>query len=437
MGPGALLSEPDELWIRLVWLTRLRWSVPLALYGLAVVFERLVGLRFADLPLALVAVTVLVVNALYALLLRRWQPVSTGSDHARRLRLLAHAQVLLDLSLIAAALVFTGGAASPFWPLLAPTVLAAALFFPRRPRTTAAYGAVAVAMLAMIVLYARAPTANVAVLAALIALESVIATFYARRLELEQDAALELERVRTESTDADEVSRRKDEILSLLSHELRNPLSAMRGFVSLAKKLRPRSGGASQPLDQTLARMDAQVERMTRLVSDLYDLAAVRAGQLKLERRTCDLVALGRELAARFVTIHPGLTVEVEGPEALWGAWDAQRIDQMLTNLVGNAVKYAGATSRVRISIVRASGSSVHLEVIDHGPGIAPEKLPILFEPFRRVDAQGRKAGLGLGLSIAKEIAVLHGGAIWVESTVGSGTTFHVRLPTNLSRAPS
>ena len=112
------------------------------------------------------------------------------------------------------------------------------------------------------------------------------------------------------------------------------------------------------------------------------------------------------------------------------GQWDAARIDQLLSNLVGNAVKYAGETSMVEVIITPASGGSAHLQVHDDGPGIPSDKLAVIFEPFQRIDDSGNQKGLGLGLAIAREIALLHGGAIWVDSQIGRGTTFHVRLPT-------
>ena len=173
------------------------------------------------------------------------------------------------------------------------------------------------------------------------------------------------------------------------------------------------------------------------MVSDLYDVSSVQAGKLKLEPRSCDLIAVVREVALRFRTIHPKLDLRWNGPEVLWGNWDAGRLDQLLTNLVGNAVKYAGETSVVEINIVPASGGSAHIEVRDEGPGIPADKLAVIFEPFQRVDENGKKKGLGLGLAIAREIALLHGGAIWVDSQVGRGTTFHVRLPTGGVRPPS
>jgi signal transduction histidine kinase len=315
---------------------------------------------------------------------------------------------------------FSGGARSPFWPYLSLTVIAAALFFANRAAIVGyALAAVAMSWLVCVVDGAGLLPLQPLQLAALLSMVALICTFYAERVsESRQQAS------------------NKDEILSRVSHELRTPLSALRGFVYLAKKKQPSTDGSS-PLGQTLTRIDAQVDRLTRMVGDLYDVSAVQAGKLKLEPRSCDLIAVVREVALRFRTLHPQLQLHWNGPDAMWGNWDALRLDQLLTNLVGNAVKYAGEASSVEMIVVPSSGGTAHIEVKDDGPGIPADKLAVIFEPFQRGDAAGAKKGLGLGLAIAREIALLHGGAIWVDSQVGKGTTFHVRLPTGGVRAPS
>jgi signal transduction histidine kinase len=432
MSPAAF-DESDELWMRLVWFTRLRWTLAPVLVVIARVIEAWVGWQFPLVPIAVLLGSALIANVGYAVLLRRWG--RAPAQHAAGLRWMAHAQVLTDLGVEAAGMHFTGGGASPYWPFFALTVLAAALFF-SRGLLLIAYGGVAT-LLFWAVTYLdggmRAP--GVLLLPLLLVMVGLIATFYSRRIGQAHQEHLELERLRTEKTAVEEVARRKDEILSKVSHELRNPLAALRGWVDLARQRRQGSLVAGQTLEQVLGRIDGQVLRMTRMVSDLYDLSSARAGHLRLETRPCDLVALLRELLERFAAIHPELRASIDAPQSLWGLWDPERLDQMITNLVGNAVKYATG-SPVQLRITPSSGGSAHLEVIDHGPGIPPDKLPGIFEAFTRASG-GRASGLGLGLSIAREIVLLHGGAIWVDSEVGRGTTFHVRLPTGALRLPS
>lgn len=416
------LGGYEELWLRQVWFARLRWIIPPAVVTLGFLVEALSGQRlFSALPALLLAGALVALNVVYRTLLARW---GTDADaHARQLKLLAHAQVLFDLVAATIAIHYSGGARSTFWPFLTLTVMTAALLFARRAFITV-YASVA-ALLCWVTCVADGggwlPT-NALLLASLLSMVALVCTFYAERM------AQSRAQVRT-----------KDEILSRVTHELRTPLSALRGFVYLAQK-REAARGDETPntkLGQTLQRIDVQVDRLARMVSDLYDASAVQAGKLKLEPRACDLVAVVREVALRFRTLHPRLDLRWSGPDAMWGQWDAARIEQLLSNLIGNAVKYAGDASVVEVTVTPSSGGSAHVQVHDDGPGIPEDKLGLIFEPFQRIDESGPKKGLGLGLSIAREIALLHGGAIWVDSQVGRGTTFHVRLPTRGIRAPS
>lgn len=429
------LDAADELWIRLVWFTRLRWMIAPSLVALASLVEWASGTRlFPMLPVLVLLAGLLAANALYAALLERWRV--RADAHRRKLEVLAHVQVVVDIAVDATAMYLSGGTASPFWPFFALTVLAAALFFPRRFVIASYALAASVLFVAVGFIEGGVGEPSVFLLPMLLTAVALIAIFYSTRIALAHEATLELARLRAEKAAAEEVARKKDEILSVVSHELRSPLAALRGFVDLAQMMRPRGGVASQPLSRTLEKIDAQVDRMTRLVDDLYDVTSVRAGHLKVEPRTCDLISIVTELVDRFRTLYPDLAIGLEGPKAMWGSFDPARIDQMVTNLVGNAVKYAAA-SPVILRVSPSSGPSAHIEVIDRGPGIPADKLPMIFEAFTRIDEQGHKSGLGLGLSIAREIAVLHGGAIWVESQVGLGTTFHVRLPTKGIQPPS
>jgi signal transduction histidine kinase len=413
------LGGTDELWLRQVWFARLRWIVPPVVVALGFAIEALTRHRlFPTGPVLLLALAMLGLNVVYRTLLGRW---ATNTDaHARPLTVLAHVQVLLDLVLATLGMHVAGGANSSFWPFMSLTVLAAALLFARR-RFIILYASVA-ALLCWadgVLTGGGWLPATALQLAALLAMMVLICTFYAERM-----------------AESRAMVRNKDEILSRVTHELRTPLSALRGFVYLARK----RGGEQTPntqLGQTLTRIDVQVDRLARMVSDLYDASAVQAGKLKLEPRACDLVAVVREVALRFRTLHPRLDLRWSGPDAMWGQWDAARIDQLLSNLVGNAVKYAGESSVVEVTLTPSSGGSAHVQVHDEGPGIPADKLAMIFEPFQRIDDSGAKKGLGLGLSIAREIALLHGGAIWVDSAPGRGATFHVRLPTGGIVAPS
>jgi signal transduction histidine kinase len=327
---------------------------------------------------------------------------------------LAHAQVLMDVVILNAAIYVTGGGASPLWPFSCLTLLAAGLFFPR-PLDVVLYGAFTVAMFAVANLLHGRIEPSLLLLAALVTTVGFITVYFGKRMD-------ELLRMRNEM-------RHKDEVLSLVSHELNNPLATLKASLHLVRRKGPTA-------DRSLARIDASVDRMVRIVGDLYDVTSLQAGQLRIEPQVTDLVLIVTDVAERFRTLHPGLTIAVEGPTASWGSWDAHRLDQLMTNLLQNAAKYAGDAAQVRIALYPASGGTVHVSIADNGPGIPAERLPTIFEPFQRADGTGKK-GLGLGLALARQIAVLHGGALWAESNRGAGTVFHIRLPTGGVRPPS
>ncbi|HEX6838422.1 MAG TPA: HAMP domain-containing sensor histidine kinase, partial [Polyangia bacterium] len=404
----AVLGGTDELWLRQVWFTRLRWIVAPLLVALGFLVEALSRTRlFAPAPVLVLAATLLSLNVVYRMLLKRW--AGDPEAHAHKLELLGHVQVLLDLFVATLAIHFSGGAKSSFWPFLSLTVMAAALLFASRAFIiVSASAAVVMCWIDCVLDGGGWLPANALMLASLLSMVALICTFYAERMA--QSRAL---------------ARTKDEILSRVTHELRTPLSALRGFVYLAQKNEAARGDETPntKLGQTLSRIDVQVDRLARMVSDLYDASAVQAGKLKLEPRACDLVAIVREVALRFRTMHGKLDLRWSGPDAMWGQWDATRIEQLLSNLVGNAVKYAGEASVIEVIVTPASGGSAHVQVHDDGPGIPADKLAVIFEPFQRIDGSGNQKGLGLGLSIAREIALLHGGAIWVDSQPGRGAT--------------
>jgi signal transduction histidine kinase len=419
--PGEpLLHDAEELWLRLAWFTRVRWFVPVGLYLMERLAEVLLGRVFPRTEIGALLGMTLAVYALYVAILVQWRP--RLRERLIALRVLAHVQVLIDLVILVLAFALTGGTQSPFWPFASLTVLSASLFFARR--MVIGYAAFAVALFAAVGAYQGQLNAlNLLLLAFLLGMTVAIAGYIASRLEQAHDAEIALERMRFEKTAAEEIARRKDEVLSLVSHELRNPLSAMRGYVQLASRKPISSSGIT--VKDTLARIDGQVSLMARLVSDLYDLASTRRGQLPLHRERCDLAALTREVARRFGTLYPTLAIRTRGPDAIPGELDAQRIEQLVTNLVGNAVKYAGERCCVQIELA-TDGARALLTVADDGPGIPPEKLPRIFEAFERGEED--KPGLGLGLALCREIARAHGGEIEAESELGQGTTIRVRL---------
>jgi signal transduction histidine kinase len=228
---------------------------------------------------------------------------------------------------------------------------------------------------------------------------------------------------------AEAASRAKDEILATLGHELRTPL----GVISSAIRVL----NARADLDESASRLGAIIERQTRhlarLVEDLLDVSQLVAGKLSLERRREDLRALAARVLDAFGQLGRASrhAISLEG-EPLWAEVDPVRLEQVVTNLVDNALKYTPPGGRIELRVGREGREAV-LRVRDTGVGIPPEVLPIVFEPF--VQASSRRApvsagGLGLGLTLVKRLVELHGGTVSAASAGRDrGSEFVVRLP--------
>lgn len=247
------------------------------------------------------------------------------------------------------------------------------------------------------------------------------------RRAAEQERARLLEGERAARAAAELALRTRDEVLAVVSHDLRNPLSVIdMCTASLSDKLAPDDAGALS-LVRTI---ESSTAWMNRLIEDLLDVARVEAGRLALERHPHDLV---RVISEATVMLEPliaekSIMLREDLPEYLPRAHvDARRIVQVLENLVSNAVKHTAPGGEIHIRAAAADGE-VHVEVRDTGAGIPAENLPHLFDRFWQ--AQGaRRGGAGLGLAIAKGIVEAHGGRIWVESMVGQGSTFAFSIP--------
>jgi signal transduction histidine kinase/CheY-like chemotaxis protein len=224
--------------------------------------------------------------------------------------------------------------------------------------------------------------------------------------------------------------RQRDQFLAMLGHELRNPLGALQNAARLAQ----RSAPSAPSLERPLAVIDRQIHHLTRLVDDLLDVARVTSGKIALQRAPTDLGALclGLVEESRRASRERGLTLTYEAPdEPVSVTGDRVRLEQVVNNLLTNALKYTPAGGDVTVSVGDEAGDAV-LRVTDTGVGIDAEALRTIFEPFTQSEqtldrAQG---GMGLGLSVVRALVQLHGGSVTAASPGrGRGTTFTVRFP--------
>jgi len=180
-----------------------------------------------------------------------------------------------------------------------------------------------------------------------------------------------------------------------------------------------------------LGKIDQQCGRLVQLIERLLDVSRIQLGRLHLDPKPVGLMTLLRRVAEEHqaaIPDHPIVTLLPEGE--VIGRWDEMRLQQVLSNLLSNAAKYGPEDSPIELSAHVDTEHTV-ISVRDQGVGIDPDKLPHVFDRFYRTPkaSQSQVEGLGLGLFVAREIVLAHGGAIWAESAPGQGSTFYVRLP--------
>jgi signal transduction histidine kinase len=247
---------------------------------------------------------------------------------------------------------------------------------------------------------------------------------------LARRAALSVENARL-FHEASEATRARDEVLAVVAHDLRNPLSTILMSCALLLETASRSESRDEGTERRpLALMHKAAERMQRLIQDLLDVKRIEAGRLGVEPRAEFLAAVIGEAVEmlRPLADSNGLGLVGEVPTDLPQAMiDPPRIQQVLSNLVGNAIKFTPRGGTIAVS-AEALADALRLAVTDSGPGIPPDQLPHIFGRFWQAKATDRR-GIGLGLAIAKGIVEAHGGRIWVESQPGKGSTFFFTVP--------
>jgi K+-sensing histidine kinase KdpD len=225
----------------------------------------------------------------------------------------------------------------------------------------------------------------------------------------------------------EEAAKLKEDFVSAAAHDLKTPLTTLLGQAQILELRFGRDPSLAQH-QPAMARIVREARRLSALVEDLLDASRVEEGRLEVRREPIDVAQVVRLVAERARVGHDRLVLDVA--DRLPGAYDRRRVEQLVDNLIENALKYSDGDSPVEVRAWKDEGA-VHVTVKDHGIGIPPDDVVQVFDRFRRasnVDAR-RYAGIGLGLYICRGIVQEHGGRIWVDSTVGEGSTFHVLLP--------
>jgi signal transduction histidine kinase len=262
----------------------------------------------------------------------------------------------------------------------------------------------------------------------------IIKTFAAQSALAIQNARL-FHEIEDKSRQLEEASQHKSQFLANMSHELRTPLNAILGYTELMAD--GAYGEPSEKMNAVLKRLESNGRHLLGLINDVLDLSKIEAGQLALDladytvediahtvRSTLEPLATDKKLAFK-VEVAPGLPA---------GCGDGRRLTQVLINLVGNAIKFTDA-GEVAIK-AEANNGSFHVSVRDTGPGISAADQSKLFQEFQQADNSitRKKGGTGLGLAISKRIIEMHGGRIWIDSTIGQGSTFSFTVPVRVER---
>ncbi|MFV0931996.1 MULTISPECIES: hybrid sensor histidine kinase/response regulator [Pseudomonas] len=257
--------------------------------------------------------------------------------------------------------------------------------------------------------------------------EQVLALEQSRR---EQETLLK--RLQSTQLELEQAVRMRDDFMSIVAHEVRTPLNGLILETQLRKMHLARDNSAAFTLDKMHAMVDRderQIKSLIRLIEDMLDVSRIRTGKLSIRPKRFDLSTLVGELLHNFSQQIDAAeaSVSLDATQPVIGNWDEFRIEQVISNLLTNALRY-GAKSPISVKVYSEGGQAL-VDVQDRGIGISEENQKRIFQQFERVSARHAVAGLGLGLFISEQIVAAHGGTITVQSKIGEGALFRVCLP--------
>jgi PAS domain S-box-containing protein len=228
-------------------------------------------------------------------------------------------------------------------------------------------------------------------------------------------------------TDKTEIDRRKDDFLSIASHELKTPLTTIKGLVQLLQRMPPEN--ASEKYLGTLEKVGSYVDRLNNLITELLDTSKIQSGNIELHNEPFNIDKTIKDTVESLSLATPDYKIVLAGNTNVVILGDELQVSQVINNLISNAIKYSPGTEKVDVHINRV-GNFVKISVTDYGMGISPQDKTKIFERFFRArDIQKKFPGLGIGLYISHEIIANHKGSLWVESEIGKGSTFSFTLP--------
>jgi two-component system, OmpR family, sensor kinase len=241
--------------------------------------------------------------------------------------------------------------------------------------------------------------------------------------------------------DSQQAIRTRDEFLSVAAHELKTPVTSLRGFSQLTMRYLDRNADEAA-LDMgrvrhALESIDQQADKLARLIQQLLGITRIQSGRLVLERESMDLMTLVKNVADSGQARTTRHTITVDGPPNLLINADQLRLEQVLTNLVDNAIKYSPDGGPISIHLMAEPDDFAIISVSDRGLGIEPEHRDKIFDLFYQAHGQSKLGGMGLGLYISREIVELHGGSMGAEFPAEGGTCFVVRLPIAMQNVPT
>lgn len=229
-----------------------------------------------------------------------------------------------------------------------------------------------------------------------------------------------------------EAERKKDEFISIASHELKTPLTSVKGYVQLLE--RSVDKGDTLTVKKHLGKAQVQLEKLNSLIADLLDISKIESGKLKFNKQEFCIDELIDNVIDIMHQSSPEFKILKEGSTKCKVYGDEMRIEQVVINFLTNAIKYSPGTSEIKLTC-NIKGDTVFLSVKDYGIGMSEDQLKNVFEKFYRVEETSQRfQGLGIGLYIASEIIKRHGGEIGVNSTYGEGSEFYFTIPLRLNK---